>query len=245
MNDADPLNSEAQSGYVKTLKTRIKKEFNFNDNLNSILEFCDTLDKVSLPPLSLINNIGSFDYDHFKIEMKSDFEEIFKKFKINSHSKLLEIGCGCGKAAIPLSKIITDGKYIGVDVNSESVGWLQNKFENNPCIEFELINPTNNYYQEDFAEHKINQFNLNIENETIDLVFGFSVFTHLIKRDIESYLAEFYRIVNEDGLLFLLVLLLTNFSFLISQRRKFSAVKFRDDGFYQAYKGQDFFVGLN
>ena len=245
MTDDGSANEKDKSGYVFSLSQRIEEEKNMSNDLTSILEYCSGLDNKTLPPLSLVNNVGSFDYEHFKSEMRSDFEEIFKKFKINSNTSLLEIGCGCGKAAIPLSRIIEKGIYVGVDVNLESITWLKNNFVENDNFRFELINPSNNYYSEDFEEHKINNFKLDLQDKTIDLAFGFSVFTHLIKRDIEIYLSEIYMVFKQDGLIFFTSFIIDEFFYSYREKeQKFLSVKRNEQNYFQAYKGQDFFCGF-
>ncbi len=39
---------------------------------------------------------------------------------------VLEIGCGIGRDAIPLTQIVTRGTYLGIDIIDQSIAWCRN-----------------------------------------------------------------------------------------------------------------------
>ncbi|WP_187294342.1 class I SAM-dependent methyltransferase [Methylobacterium sp. B1] len=44
--------------------------------------------------------------------------------RLDSKHNILEIGCGIGRDAIPLTKILSDqSKYLGIDIIERSINW--------------------------------------------------------------------------------------------------------------------------
>lgn len=90
---------------------------------------------------------------------------------------ILDWGCGCARVA----RFITEfapGKLTGIDIDPDNIQWCQ---ENVPQAEFARIGlhpPTP------------------LANESFDLVYGISVFTHLAESDQDRWLAELQRITR-------------------------------------------------
>ncbi|AZO70243.1 MAG: methyltransferase domain-containing protein [Mesorhizobium sp.] len=121
---------------------------------------------------------------------------------IKPQHHVLEIGCGIGRDAIPLSTILSDGSYVGVDIIGRSIEWCTaNIGARNPNFKFvhydvddQLHNPGGTTSTEAIV--------LPIEDRSIDRIFLFSVFTHMYQEDIEHYLHEFSRVLKPDGLVY-------------------------------------------
>jgi SAM-dependent methyltransferase len=116
---------------------------------------------------------------------------------------ILEIGCGIGRDAIPLSRILSgSGRYLGVDIIGRSIEWCSNniskRHSNFQFVHFnvkdQLHNPT--------GVMKTKDIRLPVDNGSVDRVILWSVFTHMFRPDIVHYLQEFRRVLKPNGLVF-------------------------------------------
>lgn len=122
---------------------------------------------------------------------------------IEPNHSLLEIGCGIGRDAIPLTKILGPrGSYLGIDIIKDSIDWcsanITKRYPNFRFAHFnvadQLHNPTGSIATTDIR--------LPLENRSVDRIFLWSVFTHMAKADIIHYLKEFHRVLKPDGKIF-------------------------------------------
>lgn len=96
---------------------------------------------------------------------------------------VLDFGCGCGRTLIPLSIRSANVKGIhGVDIDQEAIGWLA---ENYPQIGSAKVNPS--------------WPPMLHENETFDIVYAISVFTHLPEDMEHAWLADISRVMRKGG----------------------------------------------
>jgi SAM-dependent methyltransferase len=116
-------------------------------------------------------------------------------------SRIVDIGCGCGKIAAKLRDFVYmrkgfGGHYFGFDVDAEMVDWCQKHFP-----------------PERFTFRKVDAFNsvwnptaskapprlMECASDTIDLVISHSLFSHLLEEDIKTYLLEAVRTLRPGG----------------------------------------------
>lgn len=109
---------------------------------------------------------------------------------------ILEIGCGIGRDAIPLTKKLSSaGKYLGIDIVGPSVEWCKNnisaQFPNFQFAHFDvkdqLHNPSGTISTKDVR--------VPLADRSVDRIVLQSVFTHLLRPDIQYYLREFRRLL--------------------------------------------------
>lgn len=119
---------------------------------------------------------------------------------LEPHFALLEIGCGVGKAAIPLASFISEtGSYTGIDVIKDSIEWCaSNVSSKHPNFKFVWLNVGSHMYNPDGTVHG-SGVKFPIEDQTIDRIFLWSVFTHMLEADVANYLKEFRRVLKKDG----------------------------------------------
>lgn len=90
-----------------------------------------------LPPRRYDNiNLGD------NLQIGEEFLKYFIEFgKINPESKILEIGSGYGRMAIPLTTYLsTKGRYYGLDIMKDGINWCKTKFTKKyPNFKFEQI----------------------------------------------------------------------------------------------------------
>jgi SAM-dependent methyltransferase len=119
-----------------------------------------------------------------------------------SHS-ILEIGCGIGRDAIPLSQILSpQGTYVGVDIIKRSIDWcaanIGVRHPNFRFVHFDVKDQLHNPH----GRTTTRKIKLPVRAGSVDRVILWSVFTHMFRPDIVHYLREFRRCLKSDGLVF-------------------------------------------
>src|SRR3954447_4509193 len=113
---------------------------------------------------------------------------------------LLDMGCGVKKSAALLNEGLPIGSYTGIDVFGEMVDFLQREVDDER-FEYHHLDLHNELYNPD-GEKLTAQTKLPVEEEGFDLIWLFSVFTHLAPDDFASMLSVLRRYVRPDGHLF-------------------------------------------
>jgi len=116
---------------------------------------------------------------------------------------VLEIGCGAGRIAIPLTQYLSPaGSYEGFDVVPELVAWCTDAISaHHPNFRFRLADVFNGFYR-DAGATRARDFAFPFPDERFDLVVANSVFTHMLPEDVERYVAESARVLREGGRFF-------------------------------------------
>jgi SAM-dependent methyltransferase len=119
---------------------------------------------------------------------------------IEPYHNVLEIGCGIGKVAIPLAKMLApNARYYGVDVIRDSIEWCQSNIAPRyPNFEFIHVDAESAMYNPKGTSQPTDT-RLEIPDNSIDRVLLYSVFTHLFEPDIRNYLSEFRRLLKPTG----------------------------------------------
>lgn len=138
--------------------------------------------------------------NNFAEVAKAHIQNIEKFVGLASDFSVLEIGCGIGRDAIPLTKHLSGlGTYLGIDIIKQSITWCQNniskKFPNFKFLHFDvkdqLHNPNGILSMQDVQ--------IPLQSGSVDLILLQSVFTHLLRSDILYYLKEFKRLLKPSG----------------------------------------------
>lgn len=108
------------------------------------------------------------------------------KLGLNKNSNILEIGCGGAVLTNLISKKVTKGKIVGVDISKETIEYNKIKFKNKKNIFFEISDMT------DFSH---------------ELKFDFVVFPDVLEHiPIEAHSNIFYNLKNschDDTVIFI------------------------------------------
>ena len=158
----------------------------------------DYLPKYSIRVRSdgVTSQLGGGKFDYFggvTAQLLADLAEL------TPTSKVLEIGCGCGRSALPLTKMLEKGGYAGVDIDEPSIVAAQeNKLLRENGFAFQHIDVKNAMYnpegKEDSAAYKFP-----FEDESVDVIFLISVFTHMLREDVTHYIDEISRLLKPGG----------------------------------------------
>jgi len=108
--------------------------------------------------------------------------------------RFLDVGCGIGRMALPLSDYLDNGMYYGFDITEEKVGYCRKTVgRKRPDFVFQHADIFNKYYNPNGA-FKACEYRFPYEDASFDFVLLVSVFTHLLPDDLEHYIAEIARV---------------------------------------------------
>ncbi len=126
--------------------------------------------------------------DAMKLAVGGEFEgigiierEILVHFGLKKDDYLIDVGCGSGRLARPLSEYLT-GKYLGIDVVPELVDYARTLVRR-PDWRFEVARG----------------LSIPEEDGKADMVCFFSVLTHLLHEESYTYLMEAKRVLKRGG----------------------------------------------
>jgi SAM-dependent methyltransferase len=234
-----------ESSYIRQQREREAAAREAQAQIDSVVKQLLALPETQLPPVWMMNKIGSHSPQHFKNTASWSFVELVRRGRLSTLSRVIDIGSGCGRLAVPFSLLIKDGEYFGTDVFEDGINWCaQNVTPRNPKFKFFLQKVENNYYFGGDIKPS-SSISLNFaQSGSIDFIFAISVFTHLVEADAERYFHEIARSLKPDGLAYLTAFIIDRtFPAFVKRTGLHTAVKQVSPGHYQAYTGQDFFAG--
>lgn len=151
-------------------------------------------DGFPLPPARLRYRVhGSLDpKDFLRVgqECAADIEHLLRLVgrDLSSFRRVLDFGCGCGRVLRNLRDHEANCSFQGTDIDPESIAW-------------------NSEHLAELAQWTVNTDRppLAAEDDTFDLIYGISVFTHLDEQYQFEWLSELKRISKSKGYLILTV----------------------------------------
>lgn len=147
-----------------------------------------------LPPLRL-RDVGTGD---FRAMGEHLLELTTGRGAVGPESRVLDIGCGVGRLALPLTRLITTGQYAGFDVSAPAIRWCRrNITRRHPNFAFRHIALRNSDYS--FTGRSAAQFVFPYPDASFDCVVAFSVFTHLAFDEMANYVAQSHRVLAPGG----------------------------------------------
>ena len=113
---------------------------------------------------------------------------------------VLDIGCGIGRLAIPLSRYLnSSGEYYGFDIVKSGIEWSQKNIGSRyPNFHFYHVPLKNDLYSIE-SRNKPSNFSFPYSDSLFDVVIATSVFTHMMPEDMEHYLKEVDRVLKPGG----------------------------------------------
>lgn len=157
-----------------------------------------------VPPIELIaeNNIGIHDKENVLDEYKRIGTSIAKMLKtrtgLRPESDVLDVGCGTGRVAMHLTEYLTTGSYTGIDVVKSSVEWCQDVFRDFPNFRFIHANLYSKFYNPD-ASLTAEEYRFPFDDESFDVIWSSSLFTHMLMPAVDNYLEEMARVAKPGG----------------------------------------------
>jgi SAM-dependent methyltransferase len=153
------------------------------DNLTSKLDFRKTYPKFVR---SLIEHHGVD--QAMKLAVGGEFEgigilerELLIQFGLEKEGYVIDVGCGSGRLAKPLSQFLV-GKYLGIDIVPELVDHARRLVQ-----------------RHDWRFEIAKGLTIPEEDGKADMVCFFSVFTHMLHEESFVYLQEAKRVLKPGG----------------------------------------------
>lgn len=110
-----------------------------------------------------------------------NFMATYKSHSENVNPRILDFGCGCGRMTRFLG-LDRDLSVYGCDINDQLVEWCSANLPDVTTVKNGSMPP------------------IPFEDETFDLVYSLSIFTHLPEEAALAWLTELNRVLAEDGI---------------------------------------------
>jgi ubiquinone/menaquinone biosynthesis C-methylase UbiE len=169
------------------------------------------------PPIELItaNNVGIHDKENVLDEYKRIgiyvATTLQNRAGLRPESDVLDVGCGTGRVAIPLTEYLTTGSYTGIDVVKSSIEWCQSAFRNFENFRFVHADLYSKFYNPD-ASMTAEEYIFPFDRESFDVIWSSSLFTHMLMPAVDNYLKEMARVAKPGGRIWNSYLLLDEIS---------------------------------
>jgi cyclopropane fatty-acyl-phospholipid synthase-like methyltransferase len=149
-----------------------------------------------IPPRGMIF-IGSGDFEQQGVHL---LDLLKKQAGLKPESRVLDVGCGIGRLAIPLTAYLNgQGSYDGFDIVKKGIDWCQAKISSRYAnFRFKHIDLKNDLYNLKTAD-EAKDFVFPYEADTFDCIVLTSVFTHMMPSDVDNYLGQIARVMKRDG----------------------------------------------
>ncbi len=118
---------------------------------------------------------------------------------VTPSSRVLEIGCGCGRVAQGLVPLLEDGHYTGLDVERVALDAARsNRRLVGKAFRLEHLDVQNPEYNPG-GRAPAESFRFPLESGSFDVVFLISVFTHMLDGGVRNYIGEIARLLAPGG----------------------------------------------
>jgi SAM-dependent methyltransferase len=152
---------------------------------------------VPLPPFELMHRVGASDAANF-LFVCDQWAQVAGKL-LRPHSRILDIGAGCGKPARAFLHHPYVDEYVGLDVDTDLVNW-SNAFLRPSTAQrflFAFLDVQSDRYSHDGAV-RAEDATFPVEPSHFNFVIAASLFTHLAPQGTANYLRQ-ARAVCEPG----------------------------------------------
>lgn len=135
--------------------------------------------------------------------------QIIEVTELRPDEAVLEIGCGVGRIAGPLTgHIEASGSYDGFDIVARAISWCQGNITPRfPNFRFTHADVYNKKYNPGGSADPA-RYAFPYEDATFDAVYATSVLTHMLRPEVERYIDETVRVLRPGGRAFLTFFLL-------------------------------------
>lgn len=150
---------------------------------------------LAFPPQILMGTTGTYELMPFLLAGHC-WAQVVSHF-LKQDSRVLDIGCGCGKTA----RFLVDNRgvahYVGFDVIKVCIDWSSQHLSPRTANRFK-------FYHADLYNAEYNpvgtlharEYHFPAADATVDLAFAGSLFTHLLEEDCRHYLRETARVLK-------------------------------------------------
>ncbi|NDF12361.1 MAG: class I SAM-dependent methyltransferase [Proteobacteria bacterium] len=161
------------------------------------------VDGVIVPPAAMRWGGPELKNDAYYLKSaESEALRIRDNLGYDSTKHILDIGCGQGRLPIGILRTLGEAHYTGIDVHKPSIKWCKQYIEKaHPSFQFRHLNAFNERYSKSGLTID-DAFRFDIRADSVDIVYLYSVFTHMRQEEMEIYLHDFKRILRKNGKIF-------------------------------------------
>jgi len=124
-----------------------------------------------------------------------DVERLMDVADLSAESAVLDWGCGAGRLAVGVRvRLGRVADYHGVDIQPELVAWAQRNLAG-PGFRFTCLDVANERYNPDGSLDR----SIAAADQSIDVLYAYSVFSHMNAEDTEAYLTLIARALRPGG----------------------------------------------
>lgn len=152
--------------------------------------------QIPLPPSQLRMGGAHFKKDRDFIQSGiRDAKLLRRRAGLGPDKRVLDWGCGVGRLAIGIKHLIGDvADYHGVDIQPELLTWAADNLTD-AHTRFTLVDQHNARYNPGGAR----TFDIPAEPETVDVLYAYSVFSHMLAGDVAGYGRTIASILAPQG----------------------------------------------
>jgi SAM-dependent methyltransferase len=164
-----------------------------------------------VPPPELF--AARFDYAAVAQQL---FDVLVEVGGVRAGERVLDVGCGAGRVAAPLvDHLGPDGSYEGFDRNAARIAFCNERIAPlHPRFRFQAVEVFNSERQKGTkpGRQRAGDFRFPYPDGDFDVVFLFSVFTHMLPDGVQRYLSEIARVLRPGGRTVITWFLLNDYS---------------------------------
>lgn len=159
----------------------------------------DSIMDDMIPDYEIASYVGGGGAEQFKTVGKLMVKWFVQFCDLQPNETVLEVGCGIGRVAIPLTQHLKEGRYEGFDIVPAGIEWCQQKVTPRyPNFRFILADVYNKYYHPAGSKTAA-EYHFPYDDGSFDFVYLTSVFTHMLPLDMAHYIAEISRVLKPGG----------------------------------------------
>lgn len=118
---------------------------------------------------------------------------------VDASSEVMEIGCGCGRMALPLADVLESSHYLGMDIDGKALrACMKDPRLQASNFRFQLVDVFNGVYNPTGTQ-PAETYRFPLEDRSFDVIFLMSVFTHMLPDAVAHYVAEIARLLKPGG----------------------------------------------
>lgn len=140
--------------------------------------------------------------DHFRSDEAfvdsavGEVDRLAELVGLDERSSLLDWGCGAGRLAIGVAERMSRIEaYVGLDVQHHLIDWAARHLGRREGFQFAWVDVVNARYNSGGAKQAV----IPASESSFDIVYAYSVFSHMQSADSYAYLNEFSRVLKPDG----------------------------------------------
>ncbi|MHC4272600.1 MAG: class I SAM-dependent methyltransferase [Planctomycetota bacterium] len=161
---------------------------------------------LKLPPASLRRCTKEFKDDrYFMDSARKEAVRLVKHCGLSPADRVLDLGCGAGRLPLGILDVVgTVRGYEGIDVDRHAIEWCRCWIaEDYPEFRFTRLDVHNDRYNPAGSIRLDGRFRFDFPDNHFDVIYLYSVLTHMKAADTRVYLGELRRLLAPKGAIFL------------------------------------------